>query len=250
MRPDEIESRLRVSPLFRDVAPSSLHRFARETALVRVDEGAALWRPGALADRFMLVQRGLVQVLRRMPTGDVATLALFGPRECVGVVAVLNRKPWPAEAIAHGDHVEVLAVRAEPVLDAMREDPSLAMAANRVLCDATEMLRSRIDVLSAGAVPQRLAALLLHLGERFGDTDEGGALRIPLALSRASLARLVSARVETVIRTASEWQKRGLLVTDATGFEVRDAAALQQIVDEGDGGSHGRDTRPVSRNDP
>ncbi len=76
-------------------------------------------------------------------------------------------------------------MRAEPVLLAMNDDPALALAFNRALCEQTTMLRSRIDVLSAGAVPQRLATLLLHLPERFGDTEEAGRAHIPLALSRS-----------------------------------------------------------------
>ncbi len=80
--------------------------------------------------------------------------------------------------------------------------------------------------------PARPARLSLHLAERFGDTDGAGRAHIPLTLSRAALSRLVSARVETVIRVASDWQKRGLIATDAAGFQLHDPAALQAIVDE------------------
>jgi len=231
MRLEDIESRLRVSPLFRDVSAEQLRRFARETSARRFEDGQALWQPGEVATHFMLVIRGLVQVLRRSPSGDTTTLGIFGPRECVGTVAVLGQRAYPAEAVAQGDVVELLAVRAEPVLFAMNGDPALALAFNRSLCEQTTMLRSRIDVLSAGAVPQRLAMLLLHLAERFGDTDDAGGAHIPLPLSRVALARLVSARAETVIRVASDWQKRGLLTTDAAGFHLIDPAALQAIAD-------------------
>ncbi len=233
MRPDEIESRLRANPLFRDAAPERLAEFARESTLRRLDDGQTLWRAGDAATHVMILMRGLVQVLRRLPSGDAVTIALFGPRESLGTVAVLGRRPYPAEAVAHGDGVEIVAIRAEPVLAAMNEDPGLALAFNRALCEQTTLLRSRIDVLSAGSVPRRLATLLLHLAERFGDSVGERDARIPVSLSRTALARLVSARVETVIRTASEWQKRGLITTDATGFEVHDLAELQRIANEG-----------------
>ena len=233
MRPDEIESRLRACVLFREVSPERLRAFARETTPRRFEDSQTLWHAGEAPSSFTLIQRGLVQVLRRMPSGDVATLGLFGPRESVGTVAVLNRKPYPAEAVASADLVEVLCVRAEPVVQAMAEDPALSLAFNRALCDHSEMLRSRIDVLSAGAVPSRVATLLLHLADRFGDTDDEGVLRVPLTLSRTSLARLVSARVETVIRVVSDWQKRGLLATESSGFALRDAEAIRAIAHEG-----------------
>ena len=233
MRPEEIEPRLRAYPLFREVSPAQLRAFAQETVLRRFEEGQSLWLAGDPATAIVLILRGLVQVVRRLPSGDVSTVGLFGPREPIGTVAVLNRRPYPAEAVASSEVVEVLSVRAEPVLAAMTTDPALALAFNRALCDSSTTLRGRIDVLSAGSVPRRLATLLLQLGDRFGDVGDDGVVRVPVALSRGALARLVSARVETVIRTASEWQKRALLGTDSAGFELLDVAALQHIADEG-----------------
>lgn len=231
MRGEDVRARIRVNPLFRDASEPLLDLLTSEASLRRFEDGQSLWNTGAPSSHFMLIQRGLVQIFRTMANGTIATLSIFGPRECVGTVAVLTRRPYPADAVAHGDAAEIIAIRAAPVLDAMHQDPALTLAFNRVLCDQTLILRSRIDVLSAGAVPQRLATLLLHLGERFGDTTDAGTTSIPISLTRVSLARLVSARVETVIRTASEWQKRGLITTSDEGFELLDPTALQSIAD-------------------
>lgn len=233
MRPEDIVPRLLANPLFREVSHERLREFARETTLRSFEEGHALWRAGERATHLTLILRGLVQVLRRLPNGDVSMVGLFGPREPIGTVAVIHRRPYPAEAVALSEVVEVLCVRAEPVLTVMSADPSLALAFNRVLCDTSTVLRGRIEVLSAGSVPQRLATLLLQLADRFGDTGDDGVVRIPVALSRGALARLVSARVETVIRTASEWQKRSLMGSDGGGFELFDVPTLQRIADEG-----------------
>ena len=233
MRPEDIVPRLLASPLFRDVSHERLREFARETAHHRFVEGQVLWHAGAPSTHLTLILRGLVQVVRRQPNGDVSTVGLFGPREPIGTVAVIHRRPYPAEAVALSEVVEVLSVRAEPVLAVMAADPSLALAFNRLLCDTSAVLRARIEVLSAGSVPRRLATLLLQLAERFGDAGDDGVVHVPVALSRSALARLVSARVETVIRTASEWQKRSLLRSAPGGFELLDAAALQRIADEG-----------------
>ena len=190
MRPADIEPRLRANPLFREVPTERLREFAQETTLRRFVEGETLWQAGDPATHLTLLVRGLVQVVRRLPNGDVATIGLFGPREPIGTVAVLNRRPYPAEAVASSEVVEALCLRAEPVLAAMAVDPSLALAFNRVLCDTSSVLRARIDVLSAGSVPRRLATLLLQLADRFGDTGDDGVVRVPVALSRGALARL------------------------------------------------------------
>lgn len=233
MRLEDIQPRLRASPLFRDVSPERLREFALETTVRSFEDGQPVWLTGDAPTHLNIILRGLVQVVRRLPNGDVATLALFGPREPVGTIAVFDRRPYPAEAVASSEHVELLCVRAEPVLAAMATDPQLANAFTRALSQSSAMLRGRIDVLSAGSVPRRLATLLLQLSERFGDSGEDGVMRVPVALSRGALARLVSARVETVIRTASDWQKRGILSTDSAGFELLDAPELERIAAEG-----------------
>lgn len=233
MRSEDIVPRLLANPLFHDVSIERLREFAQETTLRRFEEGQSLWHAGEQASHLTLLLRGLVQVVRRLPNGDVSTIGLFGPREPIGTVAVIHRRPYPAEAVALSEVVEALCIRAEPVLVAMTTDPTLALAFNRLLCETSSVLRDRIGVLSAGSVPRRLATLLLQLADRFGDIDDDGVMRVPVALSRGALARLVSARVETVIRTASEWQKRSLLGTDAGGFELLDVAALKRIADEG-----------------
>ena len=86
--------------------------------------------------------------------------------------------------------------------------------------------------MSAGVVPQRLAALLLHLASRFGDEIETGVTLIPLAQSRTECARLVGATVETAIRTFSRWQKDGLVETTSDGFSFNDVARLEQLTFE------------------
>lgn len=224
-----LAARLRVSRLFGPLEEAWLERFAAEGRLRQLDEGAALWRSGDAATAFTIIQRGLVQIVRTVPGGERATLGIFGPRESVGDVAVLGGRPYPADAIAASTAVEILRVPAGPVLAACEGDPALGRAMQRSLLEHTEALRSKIDILSAGGVPARLAALLRYLAERFGDELEDGSTFVAVPLSRGALASLVSARVETVIRTMSPWQKAGVVRSTPEGFSI-DAAALEALV--------------------
>lgn len=229
MRTPEIERRLSASRLFAGLSSRLVARIAAETTTRAHRAGEALWRAGDPAASFTVIQSGLVEIVRTAPGGETAMLGLFGPREAIGVAAVLERAPYPAAALALTDDVQVLSVRAAPVLELAAEDASVAMALNRALLEHTAALRSKIDVLSSGSVPRRLAALLLHLAERFGDEDESSATRIPIAMSRAQLASVVGARVETVIRTLGRWQREGWLESGKEGFSLQ-SGALRRIL--------------------
>jgi CRP/FNR family transcriptional regulator, nitrogen oxide reductase regulator len=100
---------------------------------------------------------------------------------------------------------------------------------NRALLAHCRLMHTKVDILAAGTVPQRLAALFLDLAERFGDEDGEGTHYVPLALSRSHIASYIGARVETVIRCCSAWQKRGVLSTDRNGFVIADPGALRDI---------------------
>ena len=105
----------------------------------------------------------------------------------------------------------------------------LSAAMTRALLDHCALLHAKIDVLVAGTVPRRIAAFMLDLAERFGDEGLDGTTFVPLALSRAKYATYVAARVETVIRACSAWQKDGLLSTAKDGFTIRSLDELRSI---------------------
>jgi CRP-like cAMP-binding protein len=224
------------SRLFRSLDPTFLASLAPHASIVRLQQGDCLWRRGEKAEHFNVVLRGVLE-LQRHATGPESTLiALFGPGESPAIPVTLEQRPLIANAFASTRELEVLRVRAAPVLAALPNDASLALAMNRALLDHCRLLHAKIDVLAAGTVPRRLAAFFLDLADRFGDEYDDGRHHVPLALSRQQVATYVGARVETVIRCCSAWQKAGLLETTRDGFAIASIVALRRILDGHDGG--------------
>jgi len=211
---------IRASRLFSGVPEDLLGALAGAVSLGRYAGRAHLWREGDPADRVVSIVTGLVEITRQSAAGDPATWALFGPREAIGLTAALEGAAYPADAIALTDEVTALEVRAAALLDHMGAHPEVALAVNRALLDHTRALHQKIGVMTAGPVASRLATLLLELAARFGDEAADGTTRVPIALSRAQLAALVGARVETVIRTLSAWQREGWLRAERDALEL------------------------------
>lgn len=218
--------------IFRALSGELHARLAAHAHVVTLGEGDRLWRAGDRALHFTCIQRGLVQIVKRTPRGGEALLGIFGPGECVGAVAVLRAAEYPAEAAALSPATEVLRIEAAPLLEALATDARLAASMQSQLCEHIQALHVKIDVLSAGAVPARIAILFLHLAERFGDETEAGTTWVPVALSRAAVSNLVSARAETVIRALSRWRQEGWFHDREDGFEVDDLQRLRAISEE------------------
>lgn len=213
-----------------------LVELANDASLASHRDGAYLWRAGDAATHLCIVQRGLVEVRHPKADGATTLVGLFGPRESLEEVAVLDFGTHASEAIAVSD-VEVLRLRAAPVIDALRMAPCeqcrvacVALAVHDSLSVQVELLRSKIDILAAGTVEKRLATLLQHLLDRFGDEDGDGMLRIPVALSRTQLARWVGVRTETVIRVLSRWRRQGWFESNPDGFCLTSSEPLLRIL--------------------
>ena len=225
-----MERLLAASRLFSGIEPALMSDLAQRATVKHLSRGERLWRVGDAANQFTLIQAGLVKIMRRAPDGSEAIVALFGPRESVGDVAVIGRRAYPAEAVVASESADVVRIDAQPILAVMDTRPDVARRMSCTLVEHTQLLHTKIGVLSAGAVPKRLATLLLSLADRFGDELEDGSLSIPVAVSRSELACLVSARVETTIRTIRLWERAGFVSTEDDGFVLHDPAALNRIL--------------------
>lgn len=219
--------------LFAQLADLPLSQLAREATQHRFEAGEHIWYTGDQADHFTLIDNGIVEIERTRRSGDGVVLGLFASGECVGLPSALTHKPYPADALALSSHVDILRIRAAVVLQVMREQLPLTLAVNRALLLHNAALRASIEIIGAGSVPKRLAALFLFLGRRFGTKSSSGELHIHLALTREQIGRLVSARVETVIRIISRWQKAGWLKTAREGIEITRIDMLQRMSDAG-----------------
>jgi CRP-like cAMP-binding protein len=229
-------SRLAVLDLFSSLDAADLARLARGARHRRLSPGESLWFAGEPARRFAVIEAGVVQIRQMTPTGEGVVIGLFRDGEAIGLAAALESGVFPADAIAIGGPVELLWIGADALHDALAASVAVARAVNRALLQHTAALRAKIDIVSAGSVPRRLAALLHYLIERFGrPADAGGGVTVDVNLTREEISQLVSARVETVIRILSRWQKAGWMTSGPGGMEIARVDMLERILETGKG---------------
>jgi CRP/FNR family transcriptional regulator len=173
-----------------------------------------------------LVSSGLVKIVH--PGG--AILAIFGPHETFGELAILGERSYSADAVAATRAVELIYIDGGAVQTAARSNVPFARALSHSLVVHGHVLHEKIRIMSAGCVERRLATLLNHLLDRFGDELGDGSTVIQISLSRAELSCLVGTTVETTIRTMSRWQKEGVVSTLDEGFVVHSPHRLKQIL--------------------
>lgn len=227
-----IEGVFRRAEAFTAFDDATIKELARAGAKKRLVRGERIWSYGGAPDHFLIVLSGVIKLVA--PVGSKQTiLGVFGPSESIGYWAVLDGSTYIGDAYSVSERVEILLVPAKALRDALGRCPRAQVAMHHALLTHSRALRRKIDVMSAGSVPQRLASLLLSLADRFGDEAEDGSTILPVPLGRNDLALLVGTTVETAIRAMRKWQKEGLVETVDGGFVLRDVGALGRVL-EGD----------------
>ena len=124
--------------LFANTPADQLLALAEVCRPAAFEPGEVIFRPGDAATHLYLLERGQVEILR-----EQRQVAVFGPREAFGELAILGRAERNTTARALGD-VDSLVLAREDFEALLDVSPSLAKATIAVL---TERLRTTLERL-------------------------------------------------------------------------------------------------------
>ena len=226
----DVESVLKVTPVFRRLAPEDLRTIARAAGVRRYEKGQVIFEQDAPADAFYTIASGRVKIFKMLPTGKDMILEVFGTGDPLGAIAAYDGRPFPARAVALEDTLCVVIPRLM-FFRLLEEHPSLVRGLMLGMTIRLVELTNRIAQLSGTRIEPRLARLFLKLGDEMGRQERGGTF-IPLALSRQELADMTGTTIETAIRIMSRWGKENVLHTEKDGFTVLDRRKLETTAEE------------------
>ncbi len=190
----------------------------------RFERGETLWKQDDEADWMVAVCTGTLKLTREWPGGRDAILDLVHRGQLVGVGAALPDAKHSATCtvLASGKGIHLSRTRAHALL---KEQPELALTLLDLSHTRKQAFVQRLEEIAHGPVEQRLARVLLRIGNDVGLPDSRGTF-VPVRLTRGDLAVMVGCRVETTIRVLTRWQRQGLVETRREGLVIRDRQQL------------------------
>lgn len=102
--------------------------------------GTVLFRAGELGDRFYLIVAGRVRISRTVPGMGEEALAIFGPGESFGEMAIIDSAPRSADAHVH-EACKVMEIRKDAMENLLFMHRDLAY---EVLWNVVRMLAARL----------------------------------------------------------------------------------------------------------
>jgi len=222
---DAVEA-LRATTLFGDLDDRAQARIAEIAIHRRYRKGSVLFVQGEQAERCFAIVSGAVKISAYHPDGREAVLAVLGPGDVFGELALFDQSPRSADATAMEDS-GLLSIDAKGLHEAIAESPKLGLTMLRVLAERLRQSNEAFQDIAFFDVPGRVARRLADLADAHG-TDGTEGIVIDFALSQESLAQMVGATRESVNKALALLKRRGLVARVGKRYVVSDVARLRE----------------------
>ena len=168
-----------------------------------------IFTPGDPDDQLYFLLDGTVRLYKIYGDYKEATTALLKDQGVFGKLSLVEGR-WQdvfAEAVTN---VRVASVQKTALTEVIKRRPEFAL---KLLFSFSERLRRSDEVVESlldREVSARLATLLLHLADRFGETNGSGTV-LNVRLTHQDLANMIVSTREAVSKVMSEFQREGLI---------------------------------------
>lgn len=226
----EHEALVRAIPLLARLSEPDRRDLAARGKVRSYRVAAAIFREGDPGDSLHIVMQGSVRISVLSPSGEEATLALLGPGDCFGDLALLDGRPRSASAIAQEAARTLIVTRAEfrrwlldhpPAAFVLLEELSLRLRqTDQALADFTFL-----------PLPNRLARRLLELAAAHEAAGGGRPAASPrLRITQAELASMLGVSRESVNRQLNLFEREGWIGLGRGSVTLLDPQALERSV--------------------
>jgi CRP/FNR family cyclic AMP-dependent transcriptional regulator len=217
--------------LFRGLSTAELARVNELLGRTRFPAGAMVMtatQPGEVA---YIVLEGTLKVGVVQADGRELTLALLGPGEIVGELALADRAGRSAD-VAALEPATLLWLDQATFRQLRREIPAVTENLLALLARRVRLTNARLLAMAMLDVHGRVSSQLLALADALGEPQPGGDVRIPLRLTQGDLASLVGATRVRVNEVLVGFKRRRYLSVDGRHrVTIHDRAALAEYAE-------------------
>jgi len=194
-----------------------------------VTAGASIIAQDDPEDQVYLLLDGTTRVVLLSEGGQEIWLATLKPGTIIGELAALTGRPRTSGIIADTD-CKLASYTGAVFLDLLQQYGDLGLALSRILAHRVHHTTQRMFELSALSAPGRIYAEILRMSE----SSQAGRTRIIQPIpSLTAIALRVNTTRETVSRTVSGLERRGMLRRRKDALELVDPENLARLATPG-----------------
>jgi CRP-like cAMP-binding protein len=191
----------------------------------KFERGGCLFHQGDGGANVFLLLEGRVKVCLIGSSGQKTILRIHLPGSLMGLTALAAPPMRDATATAL-ETVTVVELTRSEMQAILLEDSALSLRVMRMLLDRLSDLHSRLADLQAASVDQRLARVLLALGQHDPITEATPSI----SLTHEDLSNMVGARRPTVTSALNRFLQDGLIEKCGRSIMVKDTGRLARLL--------------------
>ncbi len=230
--PKEVYQIIHTDPAFRALNETNKLYFAKHASLKKYKKSSKIWKKRSKANACFYLRNGYAEITQFNKQGEENIQGFCGPGEIIGLPYLLNRSHYEDDAntVSKNSQVLMLHLSAAKVEIIGQDKINFLEWQSAQLIKTEQFLRKKIHILSAGDLNQRIVELFEQLIEKFSLQTEDSAevLFIPFSITKTQIAKIVGARIETVIRILRMWERAGHLELSANGVSLKKWKKLKQ----------------------
>jgi len=178
-------------------------------------------------DLVFVVNTGTIKITRVNDEGKEVILALLGPGEIFGELAILDGEARSANALAQ-ENCNLLAINKEDFLDILKNNFSVSY---NLMCELAKRLRKsdqQIEALSLSDAEHRIGVSLLNLAEDMGVIRKGKVTIQNLPFQQ-DIANMAGTSRETVSRVLKLLENKNMISKVGHTLVIPDYTFFKQI---------------------
>lgn len=210
------------------LTPAEAARVREAGRSVTLAPGESVFTQGQAHEGIFLIETGRVRVFYSGPSGRQVTLAYWTPGHFIGGPSLYGGgcHQWSGVAI---EPVRVTMLSSATLRSLIRQMPNFALCLIEALEAKGRCYTAMAQMLGTRSVIERLAQLLLNLGELYG-TPEDGTVVIRRRITHDEIAALVGSTRQWVTMMLKRFQREGVIAIDTTHIRLTRPGRLQEIV--------------------
>lgn len=215
---------LRRIPLLAVLEQRVFDEVMRHSRLQHFPRRSNLVMKGMVADWLGILVEGRVQVIDTLPNGMEVGLNMLETGDFFGEFAVIDRVSRSATLIAMSN-CHVLQIPGELGRQLLFRYPPVAEFMQRHFTGVVRRMNEFRALLAQPHAPQRIQGMLCFIMRQ----GPGGLSQIEVLPTHQELAIMVNSSRETVTRTLSDLQQRGIVEKDGRRLIIRDPERLREL---------------------
>lgn len=227
--------RLRRLPLFSRLSDEELGDLSARIRMRPYRRGEVIFRKDDPGTHLYLVLEGGVKISLPSEFGQEALVAIMRPGDFFGELALFDRSPRSASAVAFDDTRAAL-LAGEDFLAFLERHPSAVRVVLETLARTIRRLSDRVEHLTFLDVPSRVAKYLLDLSRAAvaepvpAGGRQAGPASLELSLTQDELAAFVGASRVSVNRVLGDLERRDIVSVRRRRIAIKDPERLEREI--------------------